>query len=67
MGLFYTKMPNSKVFIWARLEQYVWGALVPQGNLGSKSVIKQNVFRIPFRMSLGNAEMQNSQICILPL
>ncbi len=32
-GLFYAKMLNSKFFIWRDLQEHVWGALVPQGDL----------------------------------
>jgi len=30
-GLFYAKVPNSKIFIWFTLDQHVWGTLALQG------------------------------------
>ncbi len=41
-SLFYTKMPNSKIFIKPLMEQRVWGALVPWVNSDQKMTKKTN-------------------------
>ncbi len=33
-GLLYAQMPNSKIFISPPLEEHVYGALLPRGDLG---------------------------------
>jgi len=43
-GLFYRKMPDSKIFIWPPLEQHVWGTLVAQDDLNSKVAYNKMFF-----------------------